>query len=187
MEKFSKLKTEEQIQKAEDKKILYKDDNIKVIRYQKWSIISKNDAVFCIPYLIEQNKFVIRQEYVPSYELADGQQLHISLVGGGIEKGETPEEALLRELQEEAGIVVRAGYKVQLDKPLFMFKGSTNKYYTAILPLTESDYHEIPVDKKQEHKLDSAAKVDIKYVNSLNVSDVITELMIEKFKKYLNL
>ena len=135
MEKFSKLKTEEQIQKAEDKKILYKDDNIKVIRYQKWSIISKNDAVFCIPYLIEQNKFVIRQEYVPSYELADGQQLHISLVGGGIEKGETPEEALLRELQEEAGLVLRDNFRIEFDKPLFLGKYSSVKCHICIFNL----------------------------------------------------
>ena len=94
---------------------------------------------------------------------------------------------MLRELQEESGIVVRPNFKVQIEKPLFIFKGSSNKCYMSILTLTENDYHEIAVDKSQEHRLDMAAKIDVKYINSLNVSDVITELMLEKFKKYANL
>jgi 8-oxo-dGTP pyrophosphatase MutT (NUDIX family) len=186
MKKFSNLKPTDNIT-ANPKKTLFKDPHLTVVNYENISIITDRDVVVCIPYLIQQNKIIVRQEYVPAYKYADGQDLHICLVGGGIEKGETPEEALLRELQEEAGIVVRPNFKIEMEKPLFMFKGSSCKYFMSILTLTENDYHEIAVDKSKEHRLDTAAKIDVKYVNSLNVSDVVTELMLEKFKKYANL
>lgn len=186
MKQFSKLKPiAEPINKTDN--IIFKNKDLKIINYEDWSILSEKDFVVVIPYFIELNKIILRQEYVPSYKLADGQEMHIVLVGGGIEKGETPEQALLRELQEEAGIVVEHGFKLDIESPLFYSKGSVNKCYMCILPLTENDYHEVAVDKSQEHKLDKAIKLDIKYINSLNVSDVITQLMLEKFKRYANL
>lgn len=188
MKKFTNLKPEEKTrQKKED--ILYSNDQYKIINYEDWSIMTGKDGVVCIPYLIELNQFIIRKEYIPSFKYVDGNDFHLALVGGGIEIGEDPETAMLRELQEEAGIVLRDNYKIELDKPLYMGKHCAIKIHTCILPLTENDYHEVVIkgDGSKVEKMSQTAKIDIKYLSSLNASDVLTEYMLMKFKDYLNL
>jgi 8-oxo-dGTP pyrophosphatase MutT (NUDIX family) len=187
MEKFTKIK--KQISKKDEDKVLYQDDHISIINYDDWSVVKQKDGVICIPYLIETNQIVIRQEYIPSYKYADGQDFHLALVGGGIEQGETKEAALLRELQEEAGIVLRDNFNIEFMKPLFIGKHSSCKYYPCILTLTENDYHEVVVkgDGSRVENMAHVAKVDIKYINSLNASDLVTEYMLEIFKRYINL
>ena len=188
MQRFSNIKPEEE-KKFKKDDILYKDDHIKIINYEDWSLVSEKDCVICIPYLVELNKFIIRQEYIPSFKYADGQELHLACVGGSIEQGETPEIALLRELQEEAGIVIRDNFKIEFDKPLFTSKANVNKYHFCILPLSENDYHEVIIqtDGSRCEKLSTTAKIDVKYLKSLNTSDIVTEFMLIKFKNYLNL
>lgn len=186
MEKFSKMKVDKSPQ---EDKIVYKDDHLSIINFDDWNILKEKDGVICIPYLIESNQIVIRQEYIPSYKYADGQENHLALVGGGIEAGETPEVALLRELQEEAGIVLRQDFRIEFDKPLYIGKHSCGKFYSLILPLNESDYHEIVIkgDGSRFEDMATTAKINVKYLNSLNTSDVITEYMLEKLKRYLNI
>jgi len=106
-----------------------------------------------------------------------------------MEQGESPEVALLRELQEEAGIVLRDNFHIEFDKPLFLGKFNSMKLHLCILPLNENDYHEISIstDGTRCEKLSSTAKLDVKYLNSLNSSDIVTEFMLMKFKSYLNL
>jgi 8-oxo-dGTP pyrophosphatase MutT (NUDIX family) len=188
MQRFSTIRPEEE-KKFKKEDVLYKDDHIKISKYEDWSIISEKDAVICIPYLVELNKFIIRQEYIPSFKSVDGQELHLACVGGSIEQGETPEVALLRELQEEAGIVLRDNFKLEFDKPLYTSKANTNKYHFCILPLNENDYHEVVIkgDGSRAEGLSQTAKIDVKYLTSLNTSDIVTEYMLLKFKNYLNL
>jgi 8-oxo-dGTP pyrophosphatase MutT (NUDIX family) len=188
MEKFSKLKTTTDI-KEEKEKILFNDNYIKILKVEDWSVISEKDLVICIPYLIETNQIVLRHEYIPTFKYADGQDYHITVLSGGIEIGETPEKSLLRELEEEAGIVLRDDFILEFMKPLFISKGHVNKYHPCILTLTEKDYHEVIArgDGSKSEKLSKSVKVDVKYINSINTSDLITEYMITKVKEYLNI
>jgi 8-oxo-dGTP pyrophosphatase MutT (NUDIX family) len=96
--------------------------------------------------------------------------------------------AIVRELEEEAGIVLREDFKLEEMKPLFMTKGTANKYYPYILTLTERDYHEVIAkgDGSKAEDISKSVKVDVKYIKSLNPSDLITDYMLMKIKEYLN-
>lgn len=187
MEKFSKLKSKDEFGGKKDK-IIYNDDYFKIIEYEDWHIIQERDAVVCIPYLIESNQFIIRYEYIPTFKYVDGQDYHITVISGSVEDGETTERALVRELEEEAGIVLREDYQLEEMKPLFISKAHTNKYRPFIIPLNEGDYHEVIAkgDGSKAEELSKSVKVDAKYIDSMNTSDLITDYMLLKLKEYLS-
>lgn len=184
MDKFSKLNRKKTTKKEEE---LFKNDKLTIINYEDWSVIKDRDCVVCIPYLIESNQMVLRYEYIPTFKYAEGQEYHLTIVGGGIEEGETPDVSIVRELEEEAGIVLREDYKLEQLKPLYMSKGHMNKYYPYIIPINERDYHEVVAkgDGSKVEKMSKSVKVDAKWINSLNPSDLITDYMLMKLKEYL--
>lgn len=189
MEKFSTLKPKTEFEADKDE-VVYQDGKLQIVKYEDWSMVKERDSVVCIPYLIDTNQFVLRYEYIPTFKYVDGQEYHITLVGGGIEKGEDPKTALFRELEEEAGIVLREDFTIEEEfNPLYISKGHTNKYHPFILPLNERDYHEVipKGDGSQEEIISKSVKVDIKFINSVNSSDLITDYMLMKLKEYLNL
>lgn len=187
MDKFSKLGRKKN--NIEDKdQVLFDSDHFKIIQFEDWQVIKDRDCVVCIPFLIESNQFILRYEYIPTFKYVDGQDYHVTVVGGGIEPGESPERAMIRELEEEAGIVLREDYKLEDMRPLFINKSYSNKYYPYIIPLNERDYHEIipPGDGSKIEQISKSVKVDIKYLNSLSPSDLITDYLLLKLKEYLN-
>jgi 8-oxo-dGTP pyrophosphatase MutT (NUDIX family) len=187
MKRFSSLKPKDEFKEGKEK-VLFSDKNLKIVQFEDWSVIKDRDIAVCIPYLIDTNQIVLRYEYIPTFKYVDGQEYHVTLVGGGIEVGESPEKAIVRELEEEAGIVLREDFKLEEMKPLFMTKGTSNKYYPYILTLTERDYHEVIAkgDGSKAEDLSKSVKVDVKYIKSLNPSDLITDYMLMKIKEYLN-
>ncbi len=120
----------------------------------------------------------------------DGQEYHATIVAGGIETGEDPKTALLRELEEEAGIVLREDYnEFEEIKPFFLTKGSANKAYPFILPLNERDYQEVMAkgDGSKAESMSKAVKINVKYLDNVNFSDMASAYMVMKVKEYLNL
>ena len=188
MQKFSSS-NRKHTERKKDEEVVYDSGELKVIKFQNYNIIKEKDGVVCIIYLINENKVILRQEYVPSFLYADGQEYHISLVGGGIEKGETPEEALLREIQEEAGIVIRNDFKLEIEPPLYPCKSHANKYYYSLITLTDNDYHEVMVkgDGSKLEDMSKAVKIDVKYIKHLQVSDMVTQFVIDKMLAHLNI
>jgi 8-oxo-dGTP pyrophosphatase MutT (NUDIX family) len=188
MEKFTKLKPKSEFSEPKDD-ILFSNKYMKVINFEDWTIIKESDFVVCIPYLVDSNQIILRHEYIPTFKYVDGQDFHITVLSGGIEMGETPERAILRELEEEAGIVVSPEYKIEFMKPLFVSKGNASKYHPCIIQLTERDYHEVIAkgDGSEAEKKSQSVKIDAKYINSINSSDLITEYMVQQMKSYLNL
>ena len=188
MDKFSSLKPKEVIDNNKDK-VIFSNDHLKIIQYEDWSIIKENDGAFCIPYLIEKNQIVIRNEYIPTFKYVDSQEYHITLVGGSIENGESPETAMLRELEEEAGIVLNEGYKLDALKPLYISKGMTSKYHPFIIPLNEREYSTITPtgDGSDVEKKSKSVNVSAKFIDSVKTSDLITDYLLLKLKEYMNL
>jgi hypothetical protein len=188
MDKFSSMRSKtNKDQKKED--VIFSKGKLKLIDYEDWTLVKHRDCIICVPILIETNQIILRYEYIPTFKYVDGQEYHVTIVSGGIEEGEDPKTALFRELEEEAGIVVREDYELEDMKPLYSNKGSVNKMYPFILPLNERDYQEVMAkgDGSKAESLSKSVKVDIKYIDQINASDMMTEYMLLKVKEYLNL
>ena len=142
MEKFSKLKPKTDFTPDKDD-VVYDGGHLSVINYEDWSIVKEPDFVVCIIYLIEENQFLLRHEYIPTFKYIDGQEYHMTVLSGTMKQGETPDRTLLREIEEEAGIVIRPDFKIEFMKPLFISKAHASKYHPALITLTERDYHEV--------------------------------------------
>lgn len=186
MEKFSKL-SKKKTKNIVDEPIIFENEHLKITKYEDWVIVEEPSVVACLPYLIEYNQIVVRQEFIPTFKKAEGNDYFLTCVAGKIEIGETPEESLRRELEEEAGIVLRDGYEIEFERPLFACKTTTAQFYFCLIPLVEDDYHEVLAkgDGTRNEKLSKSVKVDTKFLNNLLPSDLITELLITRLKKYL--
>ncbi len=189
MEKFTKIQNENPGKKEKNEELIYTSDNIKIkelLETKSFQIIEQ-DQVVCIPYLTEYNQVILNQVENQTFESVDGKLLHISALTAYVKEEYDLKWELMKMLETKVGIVIRDKYPFEFDVPLFESKNGTKRIHFCMLPLSESDYHQVLLSndiKKNEYKL---VKIDAKYLSSINASDITTQLAIDKAKKFLNI
>lgn len=189
MKQFSNMSFEKP--KSPEKEYLFKGNHTKVVKAEHdWEVVENIGGAVCIPHIIETNEIILREELVPSYKYVDGKEKHLVVVGGGIDNGESPEQAIIRELEEEAGIKINVGW-VNMEKwgEMFSNKNSTSKIHIFYFPLSIGDYSVVQAKGDGSYVEDNsyAVRVNIDWIESLKPADLVTNLCLEFFKnKVLN-
>lgn len=194
--KFTKLEKEGPKTPTDKPDIIFQSDYINLIKYKDYEFVSESDMVIMLPYLRDEGHILLRHEYIPTYQYYyrnSDEYKHItnfvSAISGTVEKNESIENALRRELYEEAGIVLSNMYKVDFDKHLFLNKSNVSKYHICLLELRYNDYKVVPPkhDGSKEEELSKTIKISLADIDEIRTHDLITEYVLTKFKLEYNI
>lgn len=189
MEKFTKMKDTPIIPEDEE---LFDGDYLKVIKYKKEEILKTKDTVAIIPYFRDEASFLMRSEYLPSYQYKNSNipelkniTNYLTVITGTIEENETPEQTIRRELYEEGGIVLNNLYQFDIEGPFFKCKHGTSQIYACLLELPVNTYKQVkpPTDGSRNEKLSKNIRISIADVNQIVNNDLITKYLITLLKK----
>jgi 8-oxo-dGTP pyrophosphatase MutT (NUDIX family) len=192
MQKFT---TALKSKKVEEKPVITHEDGVlKVMHYKDWTITSEKDMIIVLPYFPEEGYILLRSEYIPTYqwsyrEMYKNTDNFLTILSGGIEEGETPENAIRRELIEESGLIISNMTQIEIDSPLHISKGSLTKYYPCLLELRYNDFKQTAAvgDGSLSEKLSNTIKVSIADIDDLICHDLITQYMLLKLKNEYDL
>jgi len=186
MEKFSKLNKKKP---KKENNVLFDAESMRIVKKGGWNFIEESDSICVLPIIIEKNEILLRMEVIPSYQSRDSQEYHLTCISGTLEEGEDPQECLIRELEEEAGIVLKDNVTIEFFDLLYKSKSGSSKFYLSILPLNIYSFDEVLAkgDGSKTEELSKTVRVNIKNIKNLFPSDVVTKLLLEEGKKYLNI
>lgn len=121
--------------------VLWKGDWLTVISPHKYPYEAVHEINLAVVLPIIKTKsgppiFVIRKELCPPYTVYGGDRRFYTVLSGGIEGQETASAAMLREMQEEAGLVVE-DYRVLYRKHMPVCKVSTSISHFHIIEVLD--------------------------------------------------
>jgi 8-oxo-dGTP pyrophosphatase MutT (NUDIX family) len=189
MEKFTQIKDKPVIPEDET---LYNGKYLDIIKYKDIEILKVNDKVAIIPYFRDEATFLMRLEYLPSYQYKNRDKSNIknitnylTVITGMIEDGETPEQTIRRELHEEAGLVLNNMYPFEVEGPFFTDKYSSSQIWICLLELPVNSYRQIkpPTDGSKHEKLSRSIRVSVGDIDQIVNNDLITKYLVSMLKK----
>ena len=190
MQKFSKLNKDTN-RETTDSYIKYEGDFLKIIQYKDYEFVSEPHMVIILPYLRDEGYVLLRHEPIPTYQyhyknIDDYKNIthFLTCISGTIEKGETIQNAVRRELYEEAGLVLSNMFQIDIDKNLFVSKGNSSQYHICLLEIRYNDYKltKPPGDGSENEKNSKVIKVSLGDLDNIRTHDLITDYLITKFR-----
>jgi len=189
MEKFTQIKDKPVVPEDE---VLFNGKYLDVIKYKDTEILKINDKVAIIPYFRDEATFLMRLEYLPSFQLKNRDKSnlknitnYLTVITGSIEDGDTPEQTIRKELHEEAGIVLNNLYGFEFEGPFFADKYSTCQMWICLLELPVNSYRQVkpPTDGSKHEKLSRCIRVSLADIDQIVNNDLITKHLISLLKK----
>jgi len=186
MDKFSKIKKVND-NNVPDSGTTFKD--FQILNHEDWSFMKENDVVAILPYFVDDGHIFLRSEYVPTYQYGfkDDRQFKnmknfLTVITANIENGETPANAVRRELYEDTGIVLISSFPIEISNPLFINKKNCSRCYLCLLEIRYNDYRQTApknagIDMENRPQ---TVKIDLGYLENIKTFDLITELMLSK-------
>ncbi len=189
IQKFSEYSTiEEKIDKGVE--TVY-DGYLKVKSNNGYEYVSESDCAIGLIHFVESNEVLFRLEPVPPFQDRENKKdKSLTILSGTIEKDEKHFDCLVREMVEEAGIVLNTSFDMLEDLGSFYFnKGNNAKVHLFYVPLYINDYRTVKIkgDGSDIEKNSENIVIEVQHLNDLVPSDLITALCIEKLKNKLKL
>lgn len=187
MKKLSNIKEDENKPEGSASDALWSGKYLSVWNINDWEVVNEKDMTIVIPYFVDRGIIALRYEHVPTYTFRTPSQTNfITILSGSIEQGESAQECAIRELKEEAGIILNNDYKLELlCDPIHVSKGNTAKYHIFLLEINEGEYSIIEPsgDGSESEKLSKTIFIDIDTLNNIKPNDLITEYCLTKLKE----
>ncbi len=122
--------------------ILWEGEYVSVVspKDHPYESLHEINGIMVIP--IVRDKIGIRKELVPPYLLKDetGKDFYYTVLSGGVEEGETPDEAADREIKEEAGIEFKSPKITEVFREMPVCKSSDMRMTFFIYADDEYEY-----------------------------------------------
>lgn len=185
MEKFTQIKDTPLIPEDE---FLFNGKHLDIVKYKDTEILQTKDKVAILPYFRDEATFLMRLEYTPAYMYKNrGTKLrnitnYLTVITGGIDEGETPEQTIRRELYEEGGIVLNNLFQFDIQGPFFVDKFSTSQIWVCLLELPVNTYRQVkpPTDGSKHEQLSKCIRISIGDINSIVHNDLLSKYLIDK-------
>lgn len=156
-----------------------------------YEYVSESDCAIGLIHFVESNEVLFRLEPVPPFqEREGGDKKYCTILSGTINNDEKPFDCLIREMVEEAGIVLNTSFDMLEYLGKFYFnKGNMAMVHMFYVPLYINDYRTVKIkgDGSRLEQMSENIVVGVQYLDDLVPSDLITALCIEKLKNKLKL